>query len=231
MTSIYIYKEKLRPSNKLIKVISIIRVVFGMYSEVCRNFYVSILIKLYCIIATICLVYYGRGILSIQDLIDYSVASILSILSQNQHFLMFLSKINIIDDELDFKGDFMEGHITFYVFFALMVIKYSTIAAYVAKIPFPIPLKIHVVMLFSSTSLSISQFPVIIIFEILWHRIKFLRKTMKYTLVSFRVRDKRLNENNLKIIVYYLKIYSKLLDNLDDTGIAPKIHVIFCPIF
>lgn len=228
MTSIYIYKEKFRPSDKLIKIICISRLVFGTYSEVCSNFYVSTTIKLYCVIVMSCLIYYGGDVMTLQNLTDYVVISILSIISKDQHFSVYVSKMKVIDDELDFRGDFMEGHVSFYIFFVLMIMKYSSLASFIIwYVPFAIPLKVHLILMYSSWSLSICHFPGIIMFEMLWHRIKYLRKMLKCTLVSFRVKNKKLIQYNVKMTIHYLMIYSKLIRNLNDTGNTPKILVIF----
>lgn len=224
-------------NNAIVNIVMYTRFVLGIYSELSKSIVFAVVARLYCLftIFSIIFIKYRMQILypapikilitSLHQIVLYSLIAVVSMLSNGEHFYDYVNGIDKIDSKLILNSAKYEFLITLSVFVYVILIYTFCFIYMINKDSFGGITFFYVAMTLVYVASGLSHLVRLMMFEILWNRMKSLRLLMeKYIDFSKPVSNNEVEEYISKI-EDYLKVYSNLLDNLKCAGHASKLMV------
>ncbi|XP_069362065.1 uncharacterized protein [Maniola hyperantus] len=225
--------------NTIINVIMFTRLILGLYSEFRTNMIFAVLARLYCFFFMILGIYIKCYmqivfpapihilITSVYKYVVYVLISLVSMLSNGEHFYEYLNELGNIECKYILKHRKLDLPISLTAF--ILVILVSTFCFINVLISNQnnndlVPYFFGMILIYLGNGLN--NMTRIIMFELLWKRMKSLRMMIeKYLDFSETVCD-NMAEVKISRLEEYMKLYSDLLNNLKFAGHATKFIIV-----
>lgn len=214
------FVNKIEPSNDLwlLKIIAILRLFFGFFTNIYKSKPLSYVIKLYCITVSTALnaFYYTYFIRSNRSyffvFLEYTITVIVYLVFADEKFWNYCSAIKTSDKIMSFKKiPLIPSYVHLIIFInALMRVFIAVIRSIHNSGNVYVFCSITLVV----TSLDLNQITIIIIFSIMQSRIKQLKMFLNKISVPINIAGKNEVAVSIKNIRKSLYNYNNLLDNM-----------------
>lgn len=203
-----------------LRVILLIRLLFGSYINVSKSKLVRCLIRLYCI--CICLVistlyifsHFGHNISHSHHFVymEYICNFIIYFIFADEHFFKYCSAIKISDKIIGFKNISL---FTNYMYLIIFVAILTRLSIAIIRTTFDVSIVESYSNNFVLFSLDLNHITIIIIFSILHSRVKLLRKFLERNVIPVYITRKNEVMINIKRVRKSLYNYNNLLDHME----------------
>nr|XP_026488958.1 uncharacterized protein LOC113395560 [Vanessa tameamea] len=221
----------------IIKLIMTTRLFLGCYSKLHNSLAFAVFAKIYCIAFAIVLMYFcnyefmltdqiGSVIIIILKILNLSFSLLVSLISDGENFFNYLEESDKVDPLGLVK---IEKHKVRFCFFIFIGVFLLNLYRFMITWPFTLNWFGKIILVTNTLmllSLHLNHMTRMMMFEILWVRLKSLRIAMNISAnTSNPESEMQVKLSSMKLIEYLL-IYSRLLRSIKNIGNAPKLLMV-----